>query len=133
EIHEYNTAGFARLNVENIPGTYLPVRNRENDYLVDRGLQRTYSYTGIKGTNAQDAAAIENQGPMPIADRTREHLSRGDAAIAQMRRKFIKAIRDLEQGVEPVAALKGELYRVRPIAVTLADDGTPFHVGAKEH
>ena len=28
EIHEYNTAGFARLNVENIPGTYLPMRNR---------------------------------------------------------------------------------------------------------
>jgi len=133
ETYEFDHVGFKTLNVENIPGTYLPVRNKANDYLIDRALQRTYSYTGIKGTNAQDAAAIENQGPTPIADRTREYLGRGDAAITQMRRKFIKAIRDLQQGVEPVPALKGALYRVRPIAVTLQDDGTPFDVAAREH
>jgi hypothetical protein len=133
EIHEYNTAGFARLNVENIPGTYLPVRNKGNDYLIDRGLQRSYSFTGIKGTNAQDAAAIENQGPTPIADRSKEHLGSTDAAIMRMRRKLLGAIADFERGTEPAAALKGELYKVRAIAVSLQDNGTPFYEGAKEH
>lgn len=133
EIFEYNTAGFARLNVENIPGTYLPLRNKDNDYMIDRGLQRTYSYSGIKGTNAQDAAPIENQGPGPVADRTREHLGSTDLAIVRMRRKLLSALRDFQAGSEPVAALNGELYRVRAIAVTLEDNGTPFYDGAKEH
>jgi phthalate 4,5-dioxygenase len=133
EIHEYNTAGFARLNVENIPGTYLPVRNKSNDYLIDRGLQRSYSYTGIKGTNAQDAAAIENQGPTPIADRTQEHLGSTDVAIMRMRRKFLAELAAFQNGTEPVPALKGDLYKVRAIAVSLEDDGTPFYEGAKEH
>jgi phenylpropionate dioxygenase-like ring-hydroxylating dioxygenase large terminal subunit len=133
ELYEYNTAGFARLNVENIPGTYLPVRNKGNDYLIDRGLQRTYSYTGIKGTNAQDAAAIENQGPTAIADRTQEHLGSTDLAITRMRRKLLASLKEFENGTEPVAALKGDLYKVRAIAVSLDDDDKPFYEGAKEH
>ncbi|HKT18398.1 MAG TPA: Rieske 2Fe-2S domain-containing protein [Stellaceae bacterium] len=132
EKYEFDNVGFKTLNVENIPGTYLPVRNKENDYLIDRMLQRTYNYTGIKGTNAQDAAAIENQGPTAIADRTQEHLGTGDAAIIQMRRKFLRLLADMEKGIEPLPAFKGDLYKVRPIAVTLEDDGTPYHQAAKE-
>ena len=133
EIFEYNNAGFARLNVENVPGTYLPLRNRANDYLIDRGLQRNYSYTGIKGTNAQDAAAIENQGPTPIADRTKERLGSTDVAIARMRRKLLQALKDFEDGLEPVPALNGALYKVRAIAVSVEDDGTPIEDVAREH
>ncbi len=133
EIYEYDTAGFARLNVENIPGTYMPVRNKSNNYLIDRGLQRTYSYTGIKGTNAQDAAVIENQGPTPIAQRAHEHLGSTDLAITRMRRMLLAALKEFEDGTEPVAALKGDLYKVRAIAVSLDDDGTPFYEGAKKH
>jgi phenylpropionate dioxygenase-like ring-hydroxylating dioxygenase large terminal subunit len=133
EIFEYNHAGFARLNVENMPGTHLPVRNKRNDYLIDRELQRTYSYTGIKGTNAQDAAAIENQGPAPIADRSLEHLGSSDLAIMRMRRKFLSALKEFQGGTEPPPALNGDLYKVRAIAVSLDDDGTPFYEGAKEH
>jgi phthalate 4,5-dioxygenase oxygenase subunit len=103
------------------------------DYLIDRGLQRSYSYTGIKGTNAQDAAAIENQGPTPIADRTKEHLGNTDVAIMRMRRKFLAELKAFQKGSEPVPALKGDLYKVRAIAVSLEDDGTPFYEGAKEH
>ena len=132
EIFEYNNAGFVRLNVENVPGTYLPVRNKANDYLIDRMLQRTYSYTGIKGSNAQDAAAIENQGPTPISDRTEEHLSSTDVAIVRMRRKFLAELNEFQGGTEPRAALAGTLYRVRPIAVPLEDKGTPFYEDAKD-
>jgi hypothetical protein len=96
-------------------------------------LQRSYSFTGIKGTNAQDAAAIENQGPTPIADRSKEHLGSTDVAIMRMRRKLLGAIADCEAGKEPAAALTGELYKVRAIAVSLEDNGTPFYEGAKEH
>src|SRR6185437_10045296 len=132
EIYEYNSVGFVRLNVENIPGTYLPVRNKANDYLIDRQLQKTYSYTGIKGSNAQDAAAIENQGPTPIADRSREHLSSTDLAITRMRRKFLAELTEFQRGAEPAAALRGELYRVRAIAVPLEDKGMPFYEEAKD-
>ena len=48
---------------------YMPLRNRVNDYLIDRKLQKTKSYTGIKGVSEQDAAEQDRQGP--IADRTR--------------------------------------------------------------
>jgi hypothetical protein len=109
------------------------VRNKANDYLIDRGLQRAYSYTGIKGTNAQDAAAIENQGPTPTADRSKEHLGSTDVAITRMRRKFLAELAAFQKGTEPVSALKGDLYKVRAIAVSLDDDGTPFYEGAKKH
>ena len=53
---------------------YVPLRNKSNDYLIDRKLQKTRSYTGIQGVSEQDAAVQDSQGP--IADRTREHLAR---------------------------------------------------------
>lgn len=128
EIHEFDNAGLLNLSVQNIPGTYLPLRNRQNNYLIDRALQKTSSYTGIKGNNAQDAAVMENQGPTRIYDRTRnEFLGSGDVGIVAARRKLLKVARELQQGKEPLPAFKGDLYRVRPIAVFVNDDGTPFH------
>jgi hypothetical protein len=133
EKFEFENAGLTHLNVQNIPGTYLPVRNRRNDYLIDRGLQRTFSFSGIKGSNAQDAAVIENQGPTPIYDRSKEHPVVGDIGIVKARRRLLKEFQELKEGAAPVAALRGELYRVRPIAVFLDEDGTPFHEAAKQH
>ena len=67
---------------------YLPLRNRRNDYLIDRMMQREYSYSGIQGNNAQDAAIIENQGPTPIYDRTQESLGATDLGITRARRRL---------------------------------------------
>ena len=133
EKFEFENAGLTHLNVQNIPGTYLPVRNRRNDYLIDRALQRSFSFSGIRGSNAQDAAVIENQGPTQIYDRTKEHPVVGDIGIVRARRRLLKVFKDLQDGIEPVPAVNGELYRVRPIAVFLDDDGTPFQEGAKQH
>jgi len=133
EKWQYNNAGVLMLNIENIPGTYLPLRNRDNDYLIDRTLQKNYSFSGIKGTNAQDAAAIENQGPTPIADRSKEHLGRVDIGIRRMRARMLQEIRDFQGGTEPISAFKGDLYRVRPITVTLPDDGIPFYEAARQY
>ena len=132
EMYDYNNVGFTRLNVENIPGTYLPVRNKGNDYLIDRTLQKTYSFTGIKGTNAQDAAGVENQGPDPIADRSQEHLGTSDIAIIQMRRKFLSVLREFKDGMEPPPAFNGDMYKVRAIAMSL-EEGQPFYEGADEY
>jgi len=103
-----------------IEGTFNPLRNRENDYLIDRELQRSTTYSGIHGVNDQDRAVQESMGP--IYDRRREHLGSSDLAIMSARRRLIQAARDLEQGVEPYAAHHGEVYRVRAMDVNAPID-----------
>jgi hypothetical protein len=96
---------------ELVPGTFIPKRVNENDYLIDRELQRTTTYTGIWGVNDQDRAVQESMGP--IYDRRNEHLGTSDLAIIAARRRLLQAARDLQQGIEPYAAQHGEVYRVR--------------------
>jgi LigXa C-terminal domain like len=45
------------------------VRNKDNNWLIDRQAQRTQNFTGIIGVNTQDRAVQELQGR--IADRTK--------------------------------------------------------------
>src|SRR5260370_4006425 len=71
----------------------------ENDYLMDRDLQRTTTYTGIPGIQEQDLAMTESMGP--IFDRSKEHLGTTDRAIIRVRQLLIKAAQDLEQGIDP--------------------------------
>ena len=42
--------------------TFRSKRNRENNYLLDRRVQRTENFTGIDGINAQDRAVQESMG-----------------------------------------------------------------------
>jgi hypothetical protein len=114
---------------ELIPGTFFPVRNMENDFLIDRQLQRTWNYTGIKSIPEQDQAMTCSMGR--IADRSKEHLGSTDAAIIAMRRKLLHGLRDLQEGRGPHAAYHGEVYGVRQADVLL-EKGVPFNEGAKE-
>jgi phthalate 4,5-dioxygenase oxygenase subunit len=98
------------VHVELTPGTHDPLRNRANNYLIDRELQRTYSFTGIAGIGEQDFAVQEGMGV--IVDRRRERLGVSDGGITQMRRRLLKAADDLEEGVEPREATHGSVYRV---------------------
>ena len=75
---------------------YIPLRNKANDYLIDRKLQKTKSYTGIKGVSEQDAAVQDSQGP--IADRSREHLGPTDLGIMHFRKLVMEAARALQEG-----------------------------------
>jgi phthalate 4,5-dioxygenase len=100
---------------ELIPGTFTPKRNKSNEYLIDRELQRTTSFTGIWGVNDQDRGVQESMGP--IYDRRNEHLGSADLAILTARRNLLKAARDLEKGVEPWLATHPEAYRVRAMDV----------------
>jgi nitrite reductase/ring-hydroxylating ferredoxin subunit len=97
---------FAELG----PG-YVPLRNRMNDYLIDREKQKRHSFTGVDGIAEQDALAQDSQGL--IADRTREHLTVTDAAVVRWRRWMLDAARALAQGREPDAPRRPASYRVR--------------------
>ena len=103
-----------------IPGTFIPKRNMDNDYLLDREIQRTVSYTGIWGVNDQDRAIQESMGP--IYDRRTEHLGTSDLAIITARKRLLNLARDLQQGIEPFPASHGDIYRVRAMDVNTPID-----------
>jgi hypothetical protein len=90
---------------------WVPIRNRDNDYLIDREDQRRATFTGIRGISEQDACIQDSQGF--IADRTREHLGPTDAAIVRFRRMMLAGARALAGGVEPAAARQAAAYAVR--------------------
>jgi hypothetical protein len=89
------------------------VRNANNDYLIDREMQRIRNYTGIGVVRTQDTAMTESMGG--IVDRSAEHLGTTDAAVIAARRRLLKMARDLQDGIEPIAALKPEIYNVRAV------------------
>src|SRR3954469_7138393 len=101
------------IHTENVPGTDHAIRNKANDYLIDRALQASgKSFTGMKGFGTQDCGIQESMGP--IVDRPREYLLQGDAAIVKLRRLLLKALSDLHDG-KPVMGLDPASYRVRSI------------------
>ena len=107
-----------------VPGTTLPTERLDNDYLIDRALQKTHSFTGIAGVRAQDAMVAETAGP--IADRTREHLGSSDRAVVAMRRALIDAASACaERGVRPEGSTAPHLYRVRATQTVLPHDLDP--------
>jgi phthalate 4,5-dioxygenase len=120
---ELYTARNAGVNFpEIVPGTFQPKERAENNYLIDRALQKTgASFTGIKSIPAQDWAVQSDQGG-PIADRALEHLVSADGAIIQVRQRLLKTLRELQEGTEPLEpAAEGE-SRVRPIDIVLSKD-----------
>ena len=112
-----------------VDANYRPIRNSANDYLIDRELQRTTTFTGIRGIGEQDMVVQESMGA--ITDWTLENLGHSDSAIAQFRRLLLKLVRDFQEGEEPYAAHHGDAYRVRG-AVAVLDRNVDFEVGAKE-
>ena len=107
ELNEYKYGGF--IYPELIPGTHTAVENKSNDYNVNRLLQKTYSYTGIKSFPIQDLAVQEDQWGA-FADRTKEHLVKSDEMIIRIRRYLIKLAKELQAGTEPVAPWKSEAF-----------------------
>ncbi|MDA0652709.1 MAG: Rieske 2Fe-2S domain-containing protein [Proteobacteria bacterium] len=103
-----------------IDENYRPLQNRANDYLIDREVQRTRSYTGIDGVPNQDAGIQESMGL--ICDRTKEHLGASDLAVIEWRKKILQAVNDLAAGKEPAEPHNGDWYNVRPASLVLPRD-----------
>jgi phthalate 4,5-dioxygenase len=95
------------------------VRNADNDYLIDRQMQRTQNFTGIQVIRSQDTAMTESMGG--IVDRSQEHLGTTDVAVIAARRRLIKMAHDLEEGIEPMEALQPEIYNVRAVDMVCAE------------
>ena len=93
------------------------MRNRANDYLIDRAEQKSTSFTGNEGFSEQDAAIQESQGL--IADRTRERLGPTDLGIVKFRNMVLNAAQRLAEGEEPAQAACHEAYRVRSGAIVI--------------
>jgi phthalate 4,5-dioxygenase len=96
-----------------LPDSYRLKRNIDNDYLIDRELQRTKTYTGIKGINTQDFALQEGMGP--ICDRTHEHLGTSDRAIIAARQLLFEGLDAIENGGSPRGTDPHDYSSVRPV------------------
>lgn len=127
ELYEYRTGG--NVFQEKIPGTYLPTQTMANDFQIDRSLQRSGTYSGIRGIPTQDQAVTISMGP--VVDRSRERLATSDLAIINARRMLLKTAEQVQKGEEVYAAKHGEVYGIRAPALLLPHD-TPFDVGASE-
>ena len=117
------------IHVKTIPGTYIPLQNKTNDYLMDRAAQKAgISYSGIEGIGIQDASLQESMGP--IADRSKENLVSTDNGIIMARHRLRKAALALAKGVQP-PGVKPEEQRVRSASLVLPPD-VAFKDAAKE-
>ncbi len=95
-------------------------RTRANDWLIDREVQRSRTFTGIDGVNTQDLAVQESMGP--IVDRAREHLGSTDRAIILLRHILLDAIATVEQGGAPPGVDPAAYADVRAADVILPRD-----------
>jgi phthalate 4,5-dioxygenase oxygenase subunit len=118
------------IHVATIPGTYLPLANKGNNYLMDRAAQKAgRAYSGIDGIGMQDASLQESMGP--IADRTKENLSSTDNGIVMARMRLMKAAMALaDKGTIPPGVDPAH-HRVRSAAVILPPD-QPFNQAARD-
>ena len=107
----------AGIHVKYVPGTFIPLANRRNNYLIDRGMQKEgRRYSGVEGIAMQDASLQESMGP--IQDRTREHLCLTDKGIVATRSRLLRAAKANREG-KPVPALDPAQQRVRSCAIEL--------------
>jgi phthalate 4,5-dioxygenase oxygenase subunit len=111
-------ANLGRSAKEELPG-FRSIRNVHNNWLIDRKVQKTETFTGIEGVNNQDLAVQESMGP--IVDRTKEHLSLTDRAVVTTRRLLLQAAKTVAEGGDP-PGLSGTSYRARAIEKTLPAD-----------
>src|SRR6202049_2275014 len=109
------------IHVKCPPGSFRPLANKDNDYLIDRAAQKAgRTYSGVEGIAMQDASLQESMGP--IVDRTRENLVSTDNGIIMARHCLLRAVKALvEKGVTPPGVDPAH-HRVRSAAVILPAD-----------
>ena len=120
--------GGAGIHVKYVPGTFIPLANRGNDYLMDRRGQKSgLTFSGVEGIAMQDASLQESMGP--IQDRTRENLCSTDNGIIMARRGLLKAARASREG-KTIPGLLAAAQRVRSCSIELPH-GVHYTKGAK--
>jgi phthalate 4,5-dioxygenase len=118
------------IHVKYEPGSFRPLANKDNDYLIDRVAQREKrSYSGVFGFSEQDASLQESMGS--LQNHAAEKMLPTDKGIGMARRMLEDVVRDLEKGIEP-PGLAAISQRVRAAGVLLPFAENPMD-WAKEH
>jgi len=94
-----STSGNAYGSHVDTKNGFRSLRNRSNDWGIDRAMQKTETFTGIAGINQQDRAVQESMGP--IVDRSRENLGPADKAVVATRKLLLEAMETVERGGDP--------------------------------
>jgi phthalate 4,5-dioxygenase len=141
----YFVGPVARLNPRNLGGANLfaiapfttPISGNmngiiprhytmENDFQIDRDVQRNSTFSGVADFVSQDLMVTESMGP--IYDRTQEKLGTTDLAITRMRHILLRAAKGLAEGKEP-PAVSGDLdYRSIRGAEKILEPGEDWRV-----
>jgi phenylpropionate dioxygenase-like ring-hydroxylating dioxygenase large terminal subunit len=109
------------IYVKYVPGTWRPLANKDNDYLIDRAAQRAgKTYSGVEGIAMQDASLQESMGP--IVDRTKENLVSTDNGIIMARHRLLRAVKALNDKGEVPPGVDPAHQKVRSAAVVLPRD-----------
>ncbi|MDQ1618476.1 MAG: phthalate 4,5-dioxygenase [Actinomycetota bacterium] len=108
---------------QNEPGTYRPVQNKDNDYMMDREAQRRgETFSGVKGIAIQDSSLQESMGP--IVNRSKERLVSADSGIIKARAKLRAAAEALrDEGVTPPGVDPAH-HRVRSVSIVLPKEAS---------
>lgn len=106
------------IHTKFVPGTFRPLANKDNDYLMDRAAQKAgHTYSGISGIAIQDSSVQESMGP--IVDRSRENLCSTDNAIIMARARLKKLALALQDKGELPPAREPAAHAVRPATYVL--------------
>lgn len=114
-----------------VPGTFIPLANKSNDYLMDREAQKEgRSFSGVHGFAIQDASIQESMGP--ICDRSKEKLVPTDKGIMMARRKLLNAVSDFRENGDTPPGVDPETHKVRSASVLLPREKT-YEDGAMDY
>src|SRR5215831_17052643 len=117
------------IHVKLLPGSFRPVVNKDNDYMIDRVAQKHHkSYSGVKGIAMQDAAIQESCGP--VQDRSKENLVSTDNGVIMVRARLRKAALAVMEGGTP-DGVDPATHAVRSAAIVLPE-GENFYLAAAD-
>jgi phthalate 4,5-dioxygenase len=103
---------------EELTADFRKLRNRDNDWLIDRQVQKTETFTGIEGITTQDHAIQESMGP--VVNRSREHLGSTDKAVVAARRLLLLAAKTVLEGGDP-PGVDTSYYSIRAVERVLPE------------
>ena len=98
----------------------------ENDYRIDREVQKTSTFSGVADFTSQDLMVTESMGG--IYDRSKENLGTTDRAIIRMRNILLRAARDLAEGKEPPALAGTGDFRTIRSAEKILEEGEDWRI-----
>ena len=119
DVRSSESSGNAYGTHVDVKNGFRPFRNRGNDWMIDRQMQKTETFTGIDGINQQDRAVQESMGR--IVDRTRENLGPADRAVVATRKLLLEAVETVARDADPLGT-GSSYYGVRAAEAVLRED-----------